>query len=144
MTRNWLLTVALLLVLFPGGAPAESGKNFVVIVHKDNKLGSLTRSKLRFIYGRKVSRWPWGAEIRPLDLPENFDARQRFSQSILGRSIEEMAIYWIDQKITRNANPPQRVLTVEAAKALVATTAGAIAYVPATAVDDTVKVLEIE
>ena len=116
----------------------------MLIVNKANKIDPLTKSKVRFIYHRKVSRWPWGAEILPLDLPERSPARRDFSQSVLGRSVEELAVYWIEEKMTRNANPPARVPTAAAAKAIVASRAGAICYIPANAVDDTVKVIEVK
>ena len=108
MRRNRLLVIVLLLLLFPADTPGESEEEYVLIVNKVNKVDSLTKSKLRFIYSRKVSRWPWGAEIVPLDLPEQSRIRQRFSIAMLGSSVDELAIYWIEQKVTRNVNPPKR------------------------------------
>ena len=63
---------------------------------------------------------------------------------MLGSSVGELAIYWIEQKVTRNVNPPRRVSTAEEAKAIVASRAGAISYIPSNAVDETVKVLEVK
>ena len=142
MRKTRLLTT-LLLLCFPADIPGETAEKYVVIVNKANRIDSLTSSKLRFIYQRKVSRWPWGAEILPLDLPEQSPVRHRFASSVLGSSIEDLAVYWIDQKITRNVNPPTRVSTPNAAKSIVAARAGAIAYIPVHAVDPTVKVLEV-
>ena len=144
MRRTWLLTIVPLLLFSLEITPGENATDYVLIVNKANKVDSLSVSKLRFIYRRKVSRWPWGAEILPLDLPEQSPVRQQFSTSILGAAVDQLTIYWIDQKVTRNVNPPARVPTAEAAKAIVASKVGAIAYIPAGAVDATVKVLEVK
>ena len=143
MRKTRLLTI-LLLLFFPADIPGESAEKYVVIVNRTNRIDSLSFSKLRFIYRRKVSRWPWGAAILPLHLPERSPVRHRFSTSVLGSSVEELAVYWIDQKLTRNVNPPDRVATADVAKAIVAAKVGAIAYIPAYAVDTTVKVLEVK
>jgi hypothetical protein len=114
-----------------------------VIVHPSNRFDALSRSKVSYLFLRKVSRWPWGAEVAPLDLAQNERVRRVFVQRVLGISEEQLAEYWIDQRATRGVNPPLQVRDAAAAKIWVAARPGGIAYVPSSVVDATVKVLRI-
>jgi hypothetical protein len=115
-----------------------------VIVHPSNRFDVLSRSKVSYLFLRKVSRWPWGAEVAPLDLAKNERVRRVFVQRVLGISEEQLAEYWIDQRATRGVSPPLQVRDAAAAKLWVAARPGGIAYVPLSAVDATVKALRID
>jgi hypothetical protein len=115
-----------------------------VIVHPSNRFDALSRSKVSYLFLRKVSRWPWGAEVAPLDLSQNEAVRRVFVQRVLGISEEQLAEYWIDQRATRGVNPPLQGRDAAAAKLWVAARPGGIAYVPSSAVDATVKALRID
>jgi hypothetical protein len=115
-----------------------------VIVHPSNRFDALSRSKVSYLFLRKVSRWPWGAEVAPLDLTQSERVRRVFVQRVLGISEEQLAAYWIDQRATRGVSPPPQVRDPAAAKLWVAARPGGIAYVPSSAVDATVKALRID
>jgi ABC-type phosphate transport system substrate-binding protein len=134
-----LLSVALALP----GLNAVQAPQFVIVVNKQNQLAELSPGKLKTIYLRRISRWPWGAEILPVDLADGSGLRQEFNRSILRTTSEELAVYWIDQKTTRGVNPPLLARNPEAVKSAVASQVGAIGYIPITAVDARVKVLEL-
>ena len=122
---------------------AAAAPEFVVIVNKQNHLKELSKGKLKTAFLRKISRWPWGAEIHPVDLPEGSPIRREFDREVLNTTSAELEVYWIDQKATRNIDPPAVAGGIEAAKAAVATYPGAIGYIPLMAVDGTVKMLEL-
>jgi len=139
------LFIVVLAVGFPAAVVAEEGKDgFVLIVNKTNQFESLSRSRAKHIFLKRIGRWPWGAEVVPIDLPEGSPLRRKFVNTILGVNVEELSVYWIDQKVTRNLNPPLPAESIQAAKKMVAARVGAIAYIPESAVDDTVKVLRLE
>jgi hypothetical protein len=144
MTRRaWLgLSVGLLFAL--RGTDGSREEDFVVIVHPSNRFDALSRSKVNFLFSRKVSRWPWGAEVEPMDLVPRSPARRWFTREVLRTTEEQLAEYWIDQKATRGMNPPGVVSDPAAAKALVAARAGAIAYIPAAQLDHTVKAIKVD
>ena len=144
MKRFLLLPIALALACCAIAGANAGRKPFAVIVHKANKLDSLSRSQLNVIFLRKVSRWPWGAETFPIDLPDVSPVRRAFLETILNKSAQELAIYWIDQRVTRNVSAPIQAPDAAAVKALVASRPGAIGYIPAEAVDPTVKVIEVK
>jgi ABC-type phosphate transport system substrate-binding protein len=122
----------------------ENPAQFVLIVNKANKIETLSAAKLKVIYLRKMSRWPWGSDIVPIDLPDSSALRRSFAATILDSTSEKMAAYWIEQKVTGNVNPPMQAASVAAVKAAVASQPGAIAYIPAADMDDTVKLLKLE
>jgi ABC-type phosphate transport system substrate-binding protein len=115
----------------------------VVIVNKNNQLESLSAAKIKVIYLRKISRWPWGAEIMPVDLSAKTALRTTFVESVLNISPHELDVYWIDQRVSRSLSPPTQVPSVKAAKALVAANPGAVAYIPQSEVDDSVRVIAL-
>ena len=140
--RRFHLVLANLLAATVSGAAGRD--RLVIIVNKTNRFDSLTHAKLRLLFLRKVSRWPWGAEVYPIDLKNAAGVRREFIQGMLNTTEQELAAYWIDQRMVRGVLPPRDVDCPQAAKALVAANAGAIAYIPGDSLDDTVKVLRVE
>jgi hypothetical protein len=141
--RDWFLFVFGALLARPAIAQAKEGE-FVVIVHPSNRFDSLTRSKLSFLFLRKVSRWPWGAEVVPIDLAPDQPVRLEFTRLVLKTTGPDLDQYWIDQTATRGVGRPVQVSSAAEAKSLVAMRAGAIAYIPASDLDRTVKTLRID
>jgi hypothetical protein len=144
MTLRYSLGLALGVLAALGGAAGPHEDEFVLIVNRSNQFDSLNRSKIGFLFLRKVSRWPWGAQAEPIDLAPHGPARRWFAKQVLRITEEQVDEYWIDQRATRGVNPPIQAPSAAAAKALVAARPGAIAYIPATALDGTVKVLKVD
>ena len=141
--RNWFLVVFGVLLARPGIASVKEGE-FVVIVHPSNHFDALTRSKLSFLFLRKVSRWPWGAEVEPVDLAPSQPARLEFTRQVLRTTERSLAQYWIDQTTTRGISRPVQVTNAVEAKSVVAMRPGAIAYIPTADLDRTVKALNVD
>jgi hypothetical protein len=115
-----------------------------VIVHPSNRFDALSRSKVSYLFLRKVSRWPWGAEVAPADLAANEPIRRDFINQVLRMSEEQLAELWIDQRATRGVVPPVEVRNAAAARLWVAARPGGIAYIPSSALDDTVKAIRVD
>jgi hypothetical protein len=141
--RNWLIAVVGMLQARPPTAQVKDGA-FVVIVHPSNRFDALSRSKLSFLFLRKVSRWPWGAEVEPVDLAQNEPARLEFTRQVLRTTERELDQYWIDQTTTRGVSRPVVMAGAAQAKLIVARRPGAIAYIPTADLDRTVKSLRID
>jgi hypothetical protein len=144
MTRRRYLRLAASVFCASFDASGGIKERYVVIVHPSNRFEALSRSKVSYLFLRKVSRWPWGAEVVPLDLPDGEPIRRDFVREVFGFSEEQLAEYWIDQRATRGVSPPPGVRDAAAAKLQVAAKPGAIAYIPASALDATVKVMRID
>ena len=141
--RNWFLVVCGGLLARPAVTRVDGGE-FVVIVHPSNHFDALSRSKLSFLFLRKVSRWPWGAEVEPIDLAPDQPVRLEFTRQVLRMTGRDLDQYWIDQTTTRGVSRPVQLTGAAEAKSLVAMRPGAIAYIPAAELDRTVKVLRVD
>jgi hypothetical protein len=126
------------------GVSGARGSELAVIVHRSNRFDCLSCAKLKYLYLRKVSRWPWGAQVEPIDVAAPRSVRSAFLQRVLQTTDEEMAVYWIDQREVHGISPPVQVRDSAAAKALVASRPGAISFIPAADLDDTVKNIRLE
>jgi hypothetical protein len=144
MTRRQYLRLAASVLWASHHALGSLQEKFVVIVHPSNRFDALSRSKASYLFLRKVSRWPWGAEVAALDLAANEPIRREFVQQVLQMTEEQLAEYWIDQRATRGVSPPLQVRDAAAAKLWVAARPGAIAYIPSSALDATVKALRMD
>jgi hypothetical protein len=144
MTRRQYLCLGISLCWESYQAQGSQGQEFAVIVHPSNRFDNLSRSKLGFLFLRKISRWPWGPEVAPLDLVPGEPLRRVFAQRVLRISEEQRAAYWIDQRATRGVSPPAEARDAAAAKLWVAARPGGIAYVSLSSVDSTVKVIRID
>ena len=144
MTRRRFFNFALTIPCLGLPATGKAGDSLVMIVHPSNRFETLTRSKVSYLFLRRVSRWPWGAEVAPVQLSNPSKVRGDFLAQVLRMTEEQLEAYWIDQRTTRGVSPPAQIPDVLSVKALVAARPGAIGYIPADALDGTVKVLRIE
>ena len=62
---------------------------------------------------------------------------------MMGRSVREMGDYWVQQSVTQGLTPPSTQRSTRALLRFVASVPGAIGYVPAAEVDDTVVAVKI-
>src|SRR4030088_3406988 len=106
MTRYLSLVVVLSVIAELGSASALREEEIVLIVNRSNQFDSLNRSKIAFLFLRKVSRWPWGAKAEPIELTAHGPARRWFSKQVLRITEEQVDEYWIDQRATRGVRPP--------------------------------------
>jgi hypothetical protein len=144
MTRRQYLRLAGCGLWMARQARASAKEEIAVIVHPSNKFDSLSRARINYLFLRTVSRWPWGAEVMPIDFPEGAPIRRRFVDAILGTGEEQLAEYWIDQRATRGMSPPLRVKDAVAVRQWVAAKPGGIGYIPSSALDNTVKSIRID
>lgn len=116
---------------------------FVVVVNKENPVTTLTLPELRRIFMKQTRMWPHGESVVPVDWDSSSAMRHEFSRRVLGRSVREMAEFWVQQSITQGLQPPTTQKSARAILRFVASVPGAISYVPPEDVDDTVKVIKV-
>ena len=98
----------LLVLAFTPLARADAPPPFVVIVHPQNPYTSLDRGFLTDAFLKKVTRWPNGDVIKPVDLGGDSPVREKFSNEVLKRSVSAVKSYW--QQIIfsgRDVPPPE-------------------------------------
>ena len=117
---------------------------FTIVVNNANPVDTLKVAELRRIFMKQQRLWAHGDTIVPVDWDAASGMRQAFSQIILGRSVREMAEYWVQQSVTQGLAPPSTLSSGLAVARFVATVPGAIAYLPTDAADRSVKRVRID
>jgi hypothetical protein len=141
--RVWAVAAALVPLAWTS-APAAPQLSIRIIVHKDNPAAALTVPELQRMYRKQTRMWPHGESVVPVDWDSTSPVREEFSERVMRHSIREMADFWLQQNITQGLTPPTTLRSTRAILRFVASVPGAIAYVPADEVDDTVKRLDLK
>ena len=80
---------------------------------------------------KKRTRWGDAQVIRPVDLSASSAVRRRFSDQVLGRSLDAVRRYWNQQVFSGRGVPPPQVNNEAAVVEYVLTHPGSIGYVTA-------------
>jgi hypothetical protein len=110
------------------------------IVGKASVITAISRDEFREIYLRRQRLWPSGARVVPIILSADHPARARFSQLVLGRSLNDLTSYW-NARYFEGVTPPAVVRSAAAVRAYLAAEPDAIAYLPLADVDETCRVI---
>jgi hypothetical protein len=149
-TRRTGIGLLVGLCLVVAGYAAEAGARgnevppgFRVVVHPANHESFATRQLVSDVFLKKVSRWPDGEPIRPVDLTLGSAVREAFSQNVLRRSAAAVRNYWQQRIFTGRGVPPPEVVSDADVIRYVREHAGGIGYVSTAADPAAVKVLQI-
>jgi hypothetical protein len=133
----WLWLFALGLVLGLAGVPravgAADAMELRIVVHPSNAARSAEPSFLADAFLKKVTRWPNGETIRPLDQVPSNPVRRLFSRSILKRTVTAVRSYWQQRIFSGRDVPPPELDSDAAVIAYVERNPGAIGYVSSSA-----------
>ncbi len=142
MTRALLLLLFIVL-LVPAGRAQES-LPYRVIVNPENRARAVERKFLADVFLKKISRWPDGESVRPVDLVPDQPARRKFSQQVLGRAVSAVKGYWQQQIFSgQNVPPPELGADADVVE-YVRTHRGAVGYVSPQADVSGVKVVSVD
>jgi ABC-type phosphate transport system substrate-binding protein len=137
--RSARTTVALLaLALLPSLAAAEP---IAVVVSPDNSLSSVSTEELKSLFLGRRQEWPDGTRVIAIDLASSSPARAAFDEAVMNMSPSSVESYWVDQRVRGQGGQPKVAPSPAIAVKLAARVRGAVAYVPLSAVDASVKVL---
>lgn len=144
MTPAWVVLVLAVLPLVPISLPAAPAAGFVIVVNRDNPVVSLSLPELQRMYRKQTRMWPHGEPVVPVDRDATSEIRQEFSEKVLNRTVREMGEFWVQQSITQGLTPPTSLKSSRAILRFIASVPGAIGYVPAAEMDDTVKRVDVK
>jgi ABC-type phosphate transport system substrate-binding protein len=95
---------AFLLGFGRGSAGAQqAGPAFQIVVHPKNPESSVSREFLSDVFLKKTTRWEHGEGLRPVDLKPNSGTRQKFSETVLKRSVAAVRSYWQQRIFARRS-----------------------------------------
>ena len=138
-----LAGLAIVVVLGMQLAAVAQEPRIAIVVNKANPTDSLSLVELRRIFMKQTRNWRNGDSVVPVDWEAASEMRKSFSRRVLNRTVTEMTEFWVQQNITNGQNPPSTQKSARALLRFVAGVPGAIAYVAAGDVDDTVKVVRV-
>jgi hypothetical protein len=113
--------------------PPPPAPPFRVIVHPGNPVSSVERKFLEDAFLKKVTVWPNGEVIKPVDLPPDSPVRRRFSHDILNRSVEAVKGYWQQRIFSGRDVPPPELDGDDEVVKYVLKHEGGVGYVSGTA-----------
>lgn len=130
MKTKHIASLAVALILL-GGSVSAADKVAVIVNVKNSQ--TLTETDVKNIYNDNVVNWSSGARISAFDLPAKSEAREQFSQKILGTSTRDAATELANKKITNTAKNPPMTKPESVVISNVAKDPDAIGYVAASA-----------
>jgi hypothetical protein len=123
------------------GARAAEAQT-AVIVHRASTVNNVSAEDLRRFFLGKTTMAGNGQQIMLVELTP---IRTRFYKALLGLTADEVRRRWIAMVFRGDALAlPFEIADVAAVKKFVSEHPGAVAYIPATEVDETVKVIHID
>jgi ABC-type phosphate transport system substrate-binding protein len=104
----------------------EPGR-FTLVVNA-SRPAALSRRQVADFFLKRVSNWPDGTLVAPIDLSVASPTRAAFSTKVIGQPTEGIVVYWQRELSSRRLTPPL-VKPEDGVLSLVQSTAGGIGYV---------------
>lgn len=117
--------------------------DFVVIVNPANSAGSISSAEMKRIYTGKMNQFG-GQQVVAINLADSDPLFASFVDKITKMSAGDYKQFWVEAQIKGEGTAPMIQRNSAAAKMIVATIPGAIAYVDASVVDGTVKKIDLK
>jgi ABC-type phosphate transport system substrate-binding protein len=100
-----------------------------VIAHPKTPVSKVDKKFVTDAFLKKRTRWNDDLAIRPVDLGASSSVRRRFSEELLGRTVEAVRRYWSQQVFSGRGVPPPQVSSEDAVVDYVLKNPGAVGYV---------------
>lgn len=122
-----LLPASLALLVSMDVRAVESGR-FTIVVNA-SRPASLSRKQVADFFLKRVSSWPDGTPVAPIDLSVASPTRGGFSKAVIGQPTEGVVRYWQQAMTSGLRLTPPLVKPEDAVLSLVRSTPGGIGYV---------------
>jgi ABC-type phosphate transport system substrate-binding protein len=113
----------------------------VAVVSSASAVTTLSKAQVTDIFLGKVSRFPDGTPVIPIDQVEGSLARDEFYAAYAAKSPAQIKSYWAKIIFTGRGQPPKTASNDVDIRKLIAANPQAISYIERSAVDSSVKVL---
>lgn len=120
--------------------PADA-EDLLIIANASVKVATpLSLSQCAAIYLLRMTYWPDGTHVVPVNREATSAVRARFTSEVLRQDSHTLAVYW-NQMHYKGKLPPTVQESQQAVLAFVRNVPGAVGYITASTVPDDVKVL---
>jgi len=138
-----LLRYGLLALCLLGCCGLAAAAELVVIVSARSPVTALRPDQVADIFLAQTGRFPGGEEAVALDLPVGSSLRDEFYSRYAARSPAMMKAYWTKMVFTGRGQPPRELATSIAVRRMVAENPAMIGYIDRSALDASVKPVQI-
>lgn len=128
LLKRFFLFLLLVLVLSPGVSAAPV-QEFVVVVHKDRIVSSISSKELKRMFLGKMKKWPDGATVIPV-FNMNSSIHDAFSRVVLNKSQAQLKTYWRKQLFSGKSMMPYSANSNEEVVTYLTKFTNAISYMP--------------
>jgi len=143
MKKYCVLIPFIILLMLICRSAGQDGAPYKIVINPGNPATSMTKEQVSKIFLKKVSEWPHGKAVSPVDLVESSPVRQKFSKEIHGKTVASIKAFWQQRIFSgRDVPPPEKATDAEVIS-FVRENADAVGYVSATADIGKLKVLQI-
>lgn len=111
-----------------------------VVVHPSNQ-NQMDAEYVSRLFLNKAKSFPGGESAQVYSLSEGSAETDLFNEQVLGKSASQLKAFWSKLIFTGKGQPPKALESSDKLVSLVASEPGAIGYVDAAAVNDSVRVV---
>ena len=129
MKRLALVLLVLTTALVGSSRAANETVGFRVVANAANKETTIRRVALADMFLKRLSRWPDGTAVVPVDQSATTPVRVAFSKAILGREMRAVLAYWQEQIFSGRGTPPPVKTSDRDVVVFVQANPGALGYV---------------
>jgi ABC-type phosphate transport system substrate-binding protein len=109
-------------------APAATA-SYKVVVNSANPASSMVRDDLAKLFLKKVTTWPSGQPVQPVDQSKDSAVRKAFSQAVLGKDVSAVESFWQQAIFSGRGVPPPEKSSDADVLAFVRANPNAVGYV---------------
>jgi hypothetical protein len=115
----------------------------VPIVAGASPMRDISLGTLRRVFRSEQVTDPGGVRMVGFNQPSGSRVRELFDRVVLGMDPDDVARYWVDQRIRGGARPPRTVASVALLREVINRYPGAIGYLALADVDASVRALTV-
>jgi len=130
--KKWLLALSL--------CSSMAFAEVAVIVHPSNT-DALDKSTISRLFLNKAKTFPNGTQANAVALADDQAATDEFNNKVLNKSTAQLTAFWSKLVFTGKGQPPKVLPNDAAVISTVASNPGAIGFIDAGAVNDSVRVV---
>jgi ABC-type phosphate transport system substrate-binding protein len=135
------ITAIMMFVLLSVSSAALAG-DYILITDNSNPVTTISAKDVKNVYLGKKTVWSDGSHITVFTQTSS-SVNKAFMKEMARKTPQQYATYWKKSLFTGTGLPPKDFTSDESIKAAVAAKPGSIGYIQASALDDTVKQLDI-
>jgi len=143
MKEPALLQIAMGILFLAAASDAAESPTYTVIVNPSNPATTSSRIELSRLFLKKVTAWPAGRAVLPVDQIDTSTIRDVFTKDIHKKSIAAIKSFWQQRIFSGGDVPPPELESDAEVIAYIRTHPGAVGYVAEIPLNAGVKVLKI-